>query len=71
MPKHEEHICRFNDGESSCECYDEGFEAGKKETNNGKTCIQSFANWLAIDSGDRNVEFDVNWSDRVFVIIRK
>jgi hypothetical protein len=28
MPKHEEHICRFNDGESSCLCYDEGFEAG-------------------------------------------
>lgn len=26
--KHPEHICRYNDGESSCQCYDEGFIAG-------------------------------------------
>jgi hypothetical protein len=30
MPKHENHICRFNDGEQSCDCYDEGFKAGIK-----------------------------------------
>lgn len=27
--KHQEHFCRFNDGEQTCECYDKGFEAGK------------------------------------------
>jgi hypothetical protein len=26
--KHKEHICGFNDGEQSCECYDDGFKAG-------------------------------------------
>ena len=26
---HKEHICRFNDGEQTCECYDKGFEAGR------------------------------------------
>jgi hypothetical protein len=30
--KHPNHICRFNDGKQSCECYDKGFEAGRKET---------------------------------------
>lgn len=29
--KHPEHICRFNDGKSSCQCYDEGFEVGAKK----------------------------------------
>lgn len=26
MPKHPEHLCRFNDGEQTCECYDKGIE---------------------------------------------
>jgi len=29
--KHENHICRYNDGEQSCECYKQGFEDAKKE----------------------------------------
>lgn len=29
--KHEEHICRFNDGEQSCDCYDEGYEKAKAD----------------------------------------
>ena len=29
MGKHEDHICRFNDGECTCDCYDKGFEAGQ------------------------------------------
>jgi hypothetical protein len=24
MKKHEEHICRFNDGEQVCDCFEEG-----------------------------------------------
>jgi len=31
MKKHEDHICRFNDGDCICECYEEGFSAGEKE----------------------------------------
>lgn len=26
MPKHPEHLCRFNDGEQTCECYDKGID---------------------------------------------
>ncbi len=33
MAKHEEHLCRFNDGEQSCDCYNKGYEDGKKEAN--------------------------------------
>lgn len=29
--KHPEHICRLNDPPQSCDCYDTGFEAGKRE----------------------------------------
>ena len=29
--KHEEHICRFNDGDQSCDCYDAGYEAGEEK----------------------------------------
>ena len=29
--KHPEHICRFNDGEQTCECYDSGFIEGLTE----------------------------------------
>jgi len=28
MKKHEDHICRFNDGEQSCDCYSDGFRQG-------------------------------------------
>lgn len=31
LKKHNDHICRFNDGECICDCFGEGFEAGKKE----------------------------------------
>ena len=27
--KHKEHICRFNDGEQSCDCYDAGYKYGR------------------------------------------
>jgi len=30
MAKHPNHICRFNDGEQSCECYDKGFNDGRE-----------------------------------------
>jgi len=30
MTKHPEHICRFNDEPQSCECYDKGYEEGKR-----------------------------------------
>jgi hypothetical protein len=29
--KHEEHICAYNDGEQSCDCYNEGYDAGLKK----------------------------------------
>ena len=28
--KHEDHICRFNDGEQTCDCYDAGYEKGRE-----------------------------------------
>lgn len=28
--KHPDHICRFNDGEQTCDCYDEGYVEGVK-----------------------------------------
>ena len=31
LKKHENHICRFNDGECICECYSQGFEDAKKQ----------------------------------------
>jgi hypothetical protein len=30
--KHPDHICRFNDGEQECDCYDKGFQAGRSST---------------------------------------
>jgi len=33
MANHPEHICRFNDGEQSCDCYDEGFRQAAAGSN--------------------------------------
>lgn len=43
MKKHEDHICRFNDGECVCTCYGEGYakgvEAAKDILNKEETLI--------------------------------
>ena len=33
MAKHPDHICRFNDGEQSCDCYDEGYRQAVADSN--------------------------------------
>lgn len=42
--KHPEHICRFNDGSQSCDCYDSGFEEGKKQER--EEIKQDYINWV-------------------------
>lgn len=37
MKKHEDHICRFNDGEQICDCFHEGYEDGVETS---KTTIE-------------------------------
>ena len=46
--KHKNHLCRFNDGDSSCECYDKGLEEVKEK-------IEKLATKFPIRASD---EFD-------------
>jgi hypothetical protein len=34
MTKHPDHICRFDDPPQSCDCYDSGYEQGKRDMAN-------------------------------------